>query len=151
MDKGHRIKIARERSNMTQTELGLACGTTKQTIFKYESGVVTNIPTDRIERIAEVTGVSPAYIMGWTDSPLSGGNKKAPTPVSESGLSEDARVVARAYEKATPKDQQTVRFVLSDYLQDVTEPKILAARTTGEPIKDDPSTFIIEGEDPDIP
>lgn len=67
MDKGHRIKIARERSNMTQEELGIACGTTKQTIFKYENGIVTNIPTDRIERIAEVTGVSPAYIMGWTN------------------------------------------------------------------------------------
>lgn len=69
MGKGERIKRARELCGMTQGELGLACGTTKQTIFKYESGIVSNIPTDRIERIAEVTGVSPAYIMGWTDDP----------------------------------------------------------------------------------
>lgn len=130
MDKGHRIKIARERSNMTQTELGLACGTTKQTIFKYESGIVTNIPTDRIERIAEVTGVSPAYIMGWADSR----NKKAPTPVSESGLSTEAEEVAQAYDMATEKEQRTVRVVLSDYLPDGTAPKEIAAHDAPKPL-----------------
>ena len=67
MEKGDRIKRARELCGMTQGELGSICGTTKQTIFKYENGVITNIPTDRIELIAEATGVSPAYIMGWTD------------------------------------------------------------------------------------
>ncbi len=67
MAKGERIRRARELCGMTQEELGRACETTKQTIFKYESGIVTNIPTDRVERIAEVTGVSPAYIMGWDD------------------------------------------------------------------------------------
>ena len=67
MTTGDRIRRARELSGMTQEELGRASGTTKQTIFKYESGIVTNIPTDRIERIAAATGVSPAYIMGWAD------------------------------------------------------------------------------------
>lgn len=69
MAKGERIRRARELRGMTQEELGRACGTTKQTIFKYESGIVTNIPTDKIEGIARATGVSPAYIMGW-DEPL---------------------------------------------------------------------------------
>ena len=68
MTKGDRIQFARKRANMTQGELGAACGTTKQTIYKYESGVVTNIPIERIERIAEATGVPPAFLMGWTDT-----------------------------------------------------------------------------------
>lgn len=65
MDIGIKIKTAREAIKMTQEELGIACGTTKQTIFKYETGVVTNIPLDRIEKMADVLGISPVYLLGW--------------------------------------------------------------------------------------
>ena len=47
---GQKIKERRELLKITQEELGKACGTTKQTIFKYESGIVTNIPMDRLSR-----------------------------------------------------------------------------------------------------
>lgn len=70
MDKGSRIKASREAKNLTQEELGTLCGTTKQTIFKYENNIVTNIPTDRLEKIAEVLDVTPAYLMGWEGSML---------------------------------------------------------------------------------
>lgn len=65
MSIGSRIKSAREAKKLTQEELGLACGTTKQTIFKYETGVITNIPLDRLERIATALNVTPASLMGW--------------------------------------------------------------------------------------
>lgn len=68
MDIGQRIKAVRESKRMTQEELGVACGTTKQTIFKYETGIVTNIPLDRLEQIASALSVSPAYLMGWEDT-----------------------------------------------------------------------------------
>ena len=47
-------------------------GTTKQTIYKYEIGKVVNIPLDRLEKIANAVGVSPAYLTGWE------ADKKAP-------------------------------------------------------------------------
>lgn len=50
MTIGERIKAARESANLTQEELGSKCGTTKQTIYKYEIGKVTNIPLDRLEK-----------------------------------------------------------------------------------------------------
>ena len=59
--------MAREAKQITQEELGATCGTTKQSIFKYESGVVTNIPLDRLEKIAVELDVSPAYLMGWDE------------------------------------------------------------------------------------
>ena len=65
MDIGIKIKAAREARKMTQEELGIACGTTKQTIFKYETGVVTNIPLDRIEKMADVLNISPVHLLGW--------------------------------------------------------------------------------------
>ena len=51
---GLRIRNAREKLDMGQEELGLLCGVTKQTIFKYEKGIIKDIPLDRLRRIAKV-------------------------------------------------------------------------------------------------
>ena len=67
MDKGKRIKFLREKAGMSQDELAQKLNTTKQTIYKYEMGIVTNIPSDKIEKMALIFHISPAYIMGWTD------------------------------------------------------------------------------------
>lgn len=65
MNIGERIKQARELRRITQTELADAIGTTKQNVYKYENGIVTNIPSDKIEAISKFLGTSPAYLMGW--------------------------------------------------------------------------------------
>lgn len=65
MKKGQRIKMRREQLGITQTALADMIGESKQTIYKYESGVVSNIPSDKIEAIANVLDVSPAWICGW--------------------------------------------------------------------------------------
>lgn len=69
MDKeiGKRIKFLRMKAGLTQTELAEKIGVSKQTLYKYENGIITNIPSDKIEAIAAVTGYSPGYIMGWHD------------------------------------------------------------------------------------
>jgi len=67
MTMGEKIKAARKSKGYTQEELGSKCGTTKQTIFKYEGGIVTNIPLDRIQKIAYILNFSPAYLMGWEE------------------------------------------------------------------------------------
>lgn len=81
MNVGSRIKAAREAKKMTQEELGLACGTTKQSIFKYETGVVTNIPLDKLEKIADVLDVSPAALMGWDDN-----RESTPSPLPSNAI-----------------------------------------------------------------
>ena len=50
---------------MTQESLANKIGTTKQTIYKYENDIITNIPSDKIELIAKTLGTSPSYLMGW--------------------------------------------------------------------------------------
>lgn len=71
MTLGDRIRTAREALKLTQGELGALCNTTKQTIFKYEMGIVTNIPLDRLALLSEKLGVTPAYLLGWaTDAAL---------------------------------------------------------------------------------
>lgn len=67
MTIGERIKLLRESKKITQTELANIAGTTKQNIYKYENGIITNIPSDKVELIANFFHVSPAYIMGWDE------------------------------------------------------------------------------------
>lgn len=68
MTLGDKIRNARESAGLTQEELGKMCGTTKQTIYKYEIGKITNIPIDRLEKIAGIVGVSTASLLGWERS-----------------------------------------------------------------------------------
>ena len=67
MTVGERIKSLRESKKITQSELANIAGTTKQNIYKYETGIITNIPSDKVELIAKYFHVSPAYIMGWEE------------------------------------------------------------------------------------
>lgn len=66
---GKRIKYLREMKNYTQEELAKSANTSKQNIYKYENGIITNIPSDKIEAIAKYLDVSPSYLMGWEDHP----------------------------------------------------------------------------------
>lgn len=65
MTIGKRIRDSRKKAKMSQEALAKAIGSTKQAVYKYESGIVTNIPMDKIAIMAQVLGVSPAYLMGW--------------------------------------------------------------------------------------
>lgn len=67
MTVGERIKKERERFSISQTELAQKIGVSKQTLYKYETNIITNIPSDTIERTANVLNCSPAYLMGWDD------------------------------------------------------------------------------------
>lgn len=62
---GERIRLAREKIGMSQVDMADKIGVSKQNLYKYERGLVTNIPSDKIELIGKLTGVSPAYLMGW--------------------------------------------------------------------------------------
>ncbi|MBR3124610.1 MAG: helix-turn-helix transcriptional regulator [Mogibacterium sp.] len=78
MTIGNRIKQIRENTlRISQTELAEKIGVSKQTLYKYENDIITNIPSDKIEAIARLAGLSPSYLMGWDDP--------EPTPAAEAG------------------------------------------------------------------
>lgn len=67
MTIGNRIKDARIRKGLSQEELAKAINSTKQAIYKYENEIVTNIPMDKVEKLALILGTTPAYLMGWEE------------------------------------------------------------------------------------
>ena len=72
MTKGERIKFLRESAGISQEVLGQMLGTTKQTIYKYEMGIITNIPSDKIEQMAQIFDTTPIFLMGWEDEQPAG-------------------------------------------------------------------------------
>ena len=65
MSVGKRIKEIRTNLGMSQVDFANAIGVTKQTLYKYENDLITNIPSDKVEAAAKIGNVSPGYLMGW--------------------------------------------------------------------------------------
>lgn len=69
MTIGERIRETRTAKGLTQEQLAEQVHVTKQAVYKYETGIVTNIPLDKLESIAACLGVAPGYLVGWQGSP----------------------------------------------------------------------------------
>lgn len=61
------LKRARLLADMTLDDVAQKVGVSRQTIQRYESGVIQNIPSDNIEKIAKALSVSPGMLMGWEE------------------------------------------------------------------------------------
>ncbi len=67
MTIGERIKKIRTKIGMSQVAFADRIDVSKQTLYKYENNIITNIPSDKIEAIAQLGKVSPSYLMGWEE------------------------------------------------------------------------------------
>ena len=65
MEIGDRINLLRTKNHMTLEELGNKIGVGKSTVRKWETGMIKNIGSDKIELLGKTFGVSPAWLMGW--------------------------------------------------------------------------------------
>ena len=102
------LKAARLQAGMTLDEVAQKVGVSRQTIQRYESGVIQNIPSDNIEKIANILGVSPGVLMGWEspDHTAEDIRSNAPPP-----LRGDARS-RKQLEKILADDQLTYNGVV---------------------------------------
>jgi transcriptional regulator with XRE-family HTH domain len=65
MSIGEKIKELREARNMSLDDVAKLCCTTRQTIYKYENGIITNIPYDRIILLSNALNTTPAALLGF--------------------------------------------------------------------------------------
>lgn len=66
-----RIKECRERIGLSAEQLGEKIGKAKTTIYRYESGFIEKMPSSVLSDIAKALNVSPTYLMGIDETPLS--------------------------------------------------------------------------------
>ena len=100
MTKGERIKQRRELLNISQTDLAKSVGISKQTLYKYENDIITNIPSDVIEKLSAKLNCEPSYIMGWEEPRVS------TTEVNQ------AMELYKKYKSAIPEIQAAVESLL---------------------------------------
>lgn len=67
MNLQEKLKQLRLEKGMTLEEVGNKVGVGKSTVRKWESGDIKNMRRDKIGLLADALGVSPAYLMGWSD------------------------------------------------------------------------------------
>ncbi len=65
------LKEKRIENGLTLEEVAKKLGVAKPTLHRYESGVISNIPSDKIEGLAKIYKTTPAYLMGWEDKKTS--------------------------------------------------------------------------------
>lgn len=62
------LKKLRKERGLTLDDLARALGTSRQTIHRYENGVIANVPPEKVEQLARALGVTPSMLMGWGES-----------------------------------------------------------------------------------
>ena len=65
--KSIKLKELRKSRGLTLDELAERVGTSKQTIHRYENGVITNVPPEKVESLAAALGTTPQELMGWEE------------------------------------------------------------------------------------
>jgi len=104
---GERLRNLRDKKGYTLEKAGSLVGITKQTLYKYENGIITNIPSDKIEQLAKIYNVSPTYIMGWEDMPT---NFEDPAEAIKFILEQPALMAYGGYNLETMSDEQILEI-----------------------------------------
>ncbi len=117
-----RLEQALKMRDMKPADLAKLTGIGEGAISQYRKGAYKATQRN-LEKIAKVLDVSIPWLMG--------AEEKRPTPVSESGLDDEAKEIAEAYRIAEPYVQFGVRRLLGLDVQ--SEDVRFAARKANEP------------------
>jgi len=93
---GNRIRELRLKNDLTLDDVARHLGVGRQAIYKYEQGTVTNIPLENLEKMAELFGVTPGYLAGWTDD-------HPDDPLPDQPKNDDVRLLIRGLNKLSPE------------------------------------------------
>ena len=68
MTFAERLRELRTEKNLTLEEVGQILGVGRSTIYKYEHGIITNVPMETYDKLSELFGVCRPYLLGWSDN-----------------------------------------------------------------------------------
>lgn len=98
---GERIREMRIRNKLTLDDVAKKLNVNRQAVYKYEHGVVTNIPLENLEIMAEMFGTTPGYLAGWDND-----HPTKPIPAVRTIVSTtEARIISGGVDNM-PKDKR---------------------------------------------
>ena len=65
---GTKIKDRRLELNMSLADLGVRVGVGASTVRKWETGLIKDMRSDKVHKVADALGLTPAFLMGWDES-----------------------------------------------------------------------------------
>ena len=120
MDIGKNIRKIRKSRNMTLEQVGNLVGLPKQTIQRYESGAIKNIPYDKLISIANALHCSGAdfFVDTVADSYIVDDFYKSETAIEIVKLThdKDALNIFNKYLSLSAQNKQTVESVIDGLL-----------------------------------
>jgi len=114
MTIGEKLKTLREEHKMTLEDVASSIGVGRATVFKYENGIITNIPLDKIELLSKLFSVSPAYLMGWEE-------RKHPVAPREPVTTSEAIIISGGIDKMPKERRQQAMKILQAAFADYAE------------------------------
>ena len=109
---GDRIRELRIRHDMTLDDVAKYLGINRQAVYKYEQGIVTNIPLDKIEKMAVLFDTTPDYIAGGSDE-----EKPLYSPILET-MSNQARIISGGVDRMPPeKRDQALKILQAAFVE----------------------------------
>lgn len=119
---GQRMKDRRKSIGLSAERVADILGVSPATIYRYENGDIEKVPVDRLIPIANALQTTPAYLMGWDDTP----EYAEDSAESESKPEEDnlIRIAARngTYIERRLTDQQLAALTaILDQMPDATD------------------------------
>lgn len=112
MTMAHRIKACRKQAQLTQKELAAKIGVKEAAVSKWENGKVDNIPRSTIKALADLFGVHPCYLMGFSNDPrpTNGGTSIYDRVASE--LGKEAAEILKLFSGMNDQGQQLALSML---------------------------------------
>ena len=93
---GDRIKEARLALGYSAEQLAAFLQVSPATIYRYENGDISKLPSKFIKPLADYLCVSPEYLMGWTD--------EKPDSPEYQPKNDDVRLLVRGFNQFTPDE-----------------------------------------------
>ena len=114
------IKERRIELGLTLEQVAEKVGTSKQTIQRYETGVISNIPSDKIEALAVALQTTPQHIMGWDiedDIPDTYFNDEAKTIAMELYKRPELMTLFKTTQKVSADDLKVIQNVVDGFIK----------------------------------
>ena len=114
MEFGEKIKMLRLQQGLTLEQVGDRVGVGKSTVRKWESGQIANMRRDKIAALAKALGVTPQYLMGWTEPKGEEADREAELLALREELRRrpEMHTLFSLSKKATPAQvRQAIRFL----------------------------------------
>ena len=93
---GERIKTARMALGYSAEQVAAFLHVSPATVYRYENGDISKLPSKFIKPLADYLCVTPAYLMGWSDESA---------PAVDLPHTEEARILAKGIDQL-PKEQR---------------------------------------------